>query len=344
MDSIIVTGGAGYIGSHVAKSLAAAGYRPVVFDNLATGNRWAVRWGPFEKGDLLDADRLDAVFAAHRPKGIVHLAALSDVAASFEETDAYLAVNVTGTRHLIEAAMRHGAPPIVFSSTCSVYGIPDWLPIREGAPKVPINPYGETKLAAEALLEEAARGGLPSIALRYFNVAGADPDGEIGEARQVETHLIPRLFQSVTGDGDPIRIMGTDYPTPDGTAIRDYVHVSDLADVHLEALAQLRQGHGGGAYNFGSGKGHSVREVVDAVERVTGMTVPTILAPRRAGDPPALYTDAEAAHAAFGADSTRRSDIDTIVETAWRWHRQWAASASGAVRRDVATILPSENS
>ncbi|WP_108662645.1 UDP-glucose 4-epimerase GalE [Acuticoccus kandeliae] len=326
MGKILITGGAGYIGSHVAKAVARAGLKPVVFDDLSTGSHHAVRWGAFEPGDILDTRRLHAVFAAHRPVGIIHLAALSIVAESHDHPEPYHAVNVEGTRRLLSVARTYGPIPVVFSSSCAVYGAAPRGPIAEDAPLAPISPYGATKLAAE---REVLRTNVPAMILRYFNAAGADPDGEIGEDRPVETHLLPVAFQA-TGGGAPLPILGTDYPTADGTAVRDYVHVSDIADIHVKSLRHLLLGRRGRTLNVGSGVGHSVREIVRMVEAITGATVPTTLCARRPGDPPSLHADVRAARALFGDNLTPHSDLATIVATAWRWHRQRATRVLAA--------------
>jgi UDP-arabinose 4-epimerase len=229
--TVIVTGGAGYVGSHTCKALAARGYLPVTYDNLSIGNRWAVRWGPLERGDILDAGRLHDVFKRHRPAGVLHFAALALVGESMEVPGLYYRTNVTGAQTVLDACRIHDVPAFVFSSTCAVYGVPSALPIAEETPPHPIHPYGASKLMVERILDDYEKAyGLRFMALRYFNAAGADPDGEIGETRDVETHLIPLALDALLGRRPPLRIFGEDYPTPDGTAIRDYIHVSDLAD------------------------------------------------------------------------------------------------------------------
>jgi len=320
--TVLVTGGAGYVGSHACKALAAAGFRPVCFDNLFRGHRDAVRWGPFEQGDVLDAARLDQVFEAHRPSSVMHFAALAVVGESVSDPSAYFRNNVTGTLTLLEAMRRHGVSKFVFSSTCAVYGLPDHVPIAESARRAPINPYGESKLRVETLLEErAATDGLRAIALRYFNAAGADPDGEIGEWHEPETHLIPLVLQAAAGRRPVVEIYGEDYDTPDGTCIRDYIHVSDIAEAHLLALRRLERQDAPPAINLGSSAGASVREIVALAERITGRRFPVRIAPRRPGDPPRLVADASLARAQLGWQPTR-SDPETILRTAWRWEQQ----------------------
>lgn len=323
---VLVTGGAGYIGSHACKALAAGGYLPVAFDNLSIGNRWAVRWGPLERGDILDAARLHEVFKAHRPAGVMHFAALALVGESMQAPGLYYRVNVGGALNLIEACRIHAVPAFVFSSTCAIYGTPARLPIAEDAPPAPINPYGASKLMVERILEDYAMAhGLRFMALRYFNAAGADPEGELGEARDVETHLIPLALEAALGRRPPLAVFGEDYPTPDGTAIRDYIHVSDLAAAHVRALDRLLAGAAPAKLNLGTGQGYSVRQVLEAAGRAAGRPVPHAVAPRRAGDPPELVADPRSAFALFGQDLTRRSSLEEIVATAWAWHAGGAA-------------------
>lgn len=327
--AVIVTGGAGYIGSHAAKALSRAGYEPVAYDNLSIGNASAVRWGPLELGDIADRARLGEVFRRHRPVGVLHFAALALVGESMTEPGLYYRTNVGGALAVMDAARAAGVEAFVLSSTCAVYGVPPPGPIGEATPPAPINPYGASKLMAERMLaDHGAAYGLPYMALRYFNAAGADPEGEIGELRARETHLVPLAVDAMLGRRPPVGVLGTDYPTPDGTAIRDYVHVSDLADAHVRALERLRGGGGSGVLNLGTGRGHSVREVLAAVERAGGAPVPREDRPRRPGDPPSLVADAAAARAALGDGLTARSDLDTIVSTALAWHRGEVASTA----------------
>ena len=322
---ILVTGGAGYVGAHACKALAARGYRPIVFDNLVYGHEAAVKWGPLEVGDIADRARLDAVIAEHQPQAVMHFAAFTYVGESVADPGKYYRNNVAGTLSLLEAMRDHRIGRLVFSSTAATYGMPDAVPIPETAPKAPINPYGQSKWTAEQMIADfAAAHGLRSVALRYFNAAGADPDGEIGECHDPESHLIPLAMQAVTGDGPPLTLFGDDYPTPDGTCIRDYIHVADLADAHVRALERLDRRDGADAFNLGTGSGASVRQVLDAVERVAGKPVPHSIGPRRAGDPAELVSDPKKAMHELGW-TPAMSDLDTIVATAWDWHRRNAS-------------------
>lgn len=325
MSAILVTGGAGYVGSHSCKALAAAGFRPVVFDNFSTGHRWAVRWGPLERGDLGDVEALRRAMRRHAVKAVLHFAALSNVGESMREPAPYFRNNVGGTLNLLEAMVDCGVTSLVLSSTCASYGLPQQVPIAEDHPQSPINPYGETKLAIERMLrwwDEVY--GLRWLALRYFNAAGADPDGEIGEEHSPESHLLPLAIETALGRRPHLDIYGTDYPTPDGTAIRDYVHVSDLAEAHVAGLRYLLGGGRSLACNLGTGRGHSVRDVVNAVERVSGRPLPISEAPRRPGDPPALIAAPQLAFEALQW-RPRLSELHNIVATAWKWHRSTAA-------------------
>ena len=320
--TVLVTGGAGYVGAHGCKALAAAGYRPVVYDNLIHGHEWAVQWGPFERGELSDRARLEQVFVSHRPEAVMHFAAFTAVGESVTDPGKYYRNNVAGSLTLIEAAAAHGVDKFVFSSTAAAYGLPASVPITEDAPNKPINPYGRSKLMIEQILFDFERAhGLNSAIMRYFNAAGASPDGEIGECHDPETHLIPLALDAVAEKGPELTVFGTDYPTPDGTCIRDYIHVGDLADAHVRALDRLAAGGETRAYNLGTGSGVSVREILDAVERVTGKAVPHRIGPRRAGDPPVLVSDPSRARAELGWEA-RMSDIETIIATAWAWHQR----------------------
>jgi len=318
--SVLVTGGAGYIGSHAAKALSRAGYEVVVFDNLAAGHREAVRYGELVEGDITD---VAAVRDALRRRGIfavMHFAAFLDVGESVREPARYYRNNLVGALSVLEAMVAEGVRLFVLSSTCATYGEPIETPIPETHPQRPINSYGETKLAVERALPHFERAhGLHSVALRYFNAAGADPDGEIGEDHSPEIHLIPRTIAAATG-GPGLQVFGDDYPTPDGTCLRDYVHVADLADAHVRALDRLVKTGASGAYNLGTGHPYSVRDVIETVERVTARTVPWTLAPRRPGDPAALYAAAGKAKAELGWEP-RFPDLESIVRTAWGWHR-----------------------
>ena len=319
---VLVTGGAGYIGSHACKALAEAGYTPVTYDNLSIGNRWAVRWGPLEIGDVRDGVQLGTVIRRHRPVGVLHFAALALVGESMSDPGLYYRMNVGGAQAVADAALAGGVGALVFSSTCAVYGTPARLPITEATPKAPINPYGASKLMAERLLEDYDMAhGLRFAALRYFNAAGADPEVEIGEARAVETHLVPLAIDAVLGRRPPLKVMGTDYPTPDGTAIRDYIHVSDLATAHVRALDRLLGGAPSFTCNLGTGSGQSIRQVLGSIARIAGRDVPHETAPRRSGDPAELVADTALSRQLLGADLTPLSDLDSIIATALAWHR-----------------------
>ena len=328
--NVLVTGGAGYIGSHTCKALAAAGYSPVTLDNLAYGHRWAVRWGPFEQADLADRQAVERVLREHRIGAVIHFAAYAYVGESMTDPGKYFRNNVINTLNLLEAMRAAGVGRIVFSSTCATYGVPQAVPIAEDHPQSPVNPYGESKLFVERALHwNGVAHGLRWMALRYFNAAGADPEGEIGEDHDPETHLIPLAIEAALGRRPDLQVMGTDYPTPDGTAIRDYVHVTDLADAHLRALRHLEDDGPSGALNLGTGRGHSVREVVAMVERVTGRKVGARDAPRRASDPPALVAAPGRARQLLGWEP-RWSSLEAIVQSACRWH---GAHAPGAEQR-----------
>lgn len=318
--SILVTGGAGYIGSHACKALARAGYTPVVYDNLSRGHRHAVRWGPLIEGDLADKTRLVDALRAHRVSAIIHFAALAYVGESVIDPELYYRNNLSGSLTLLAAMRQAGIATIVFSSTCAVYGSPATLPLRETSATAPVSPYGETKLAIERMLHWYALAyGMRYVALRYFNAAGADPDGDIGEQHEPETHLLPRVLRAALGIGDPVEIYGTDYPTPDGTAIRDYVHVTDLADAHVRALGYLADGGGPSrAINLGTGCGASVREVIAAVEQITGRRVPQHITERRPGDASILVADPGLARSLLGWQPGH-SDLAAIVRTALMW-------------------------
>jgi UDP-glucose-4-epimerase GalE len=319
-QSVLVTGGAGYIGSHACKILARAGYQPVVFDNLSRGHRQAVRWGPLVEGDLADRERLVMALQTHSVSAVVHFAAFAYVGESVADPALYYRNNLAGTLSLLEAMRAARVDKIVFSSTCATYGIPEGIPIRETAPQLPVNPYGETKLAIERALRWYGEAyDLRSVSLRYFNAAGADSEGEIGERHEPETHLVPLVLQAALGQRSHIDIYGSDYPTADGTAIRDYIHVEDLAEAHLRALEHLSAGRESAALNLGTGRGHSVREVITAAEAVSGRAVPWRNAARRAGDPPVLVADPSLAAKRLGWRA-RHSDLHTIIGTALAWH------------------------
>lgn len=320
--NVLVTGGAGYIGSHTAKALVCSGYSPVVIDDLSTGHMHNVRWGPLIQADISDTRTVRRVLEEYRIGAVVHFAGSALISESTVRPLQYFQNNLGGTLSLLQAMLDVGVREIVFSSTCATYGLPNQTPISEEQPQKPINPYGESKLAVEHLLEWMGRAGqLRWIALRYFNAAGADPDGELGEEHEQETHLIPLVIGATLHERPPVRIFGADYPTPDGTAIRDYIHVTDLASAHVCALRYLNRGGENRAFNLGTGKGVSVLEVIAAIEIVSGRRVPRTTAARRLGDPPALVSTPERAHQSLEWRPCY-SALETIVETAWRWHSE----------------------
>jgi UDP-arabinose 4-epimerase len=326
-ETVLVTGGAGYIGSHACKALARAGYVPVAYDNLGRGHSESVRWGPLVVGDLADGALVESTLRRHAVAAVMHFAAFAYVGESVKEPALYFRNNVANSLVLMEAMRNAGVGSIVFSSTCATYGIPDAMPIAETTPQRPINPYGESKLMIERMLHWlGAAHGLQYAVLRYFNAAGDDPDGEIGENHDPETHLVPLVLETALGRREAVEIFGTDYPTPDGTAIRDYIHVTDLAEAHVLALAHLRAGEGSLALNLGTGRGFSVREVIDAAERVTGHAIKRRETARRPGDPAMLVADASRAREVL-AWAPRHSGLDDILATAWAWHRRHRAHA-----------------
>ncbi|HMD49107.1 MAG TPA: UDP-glucose 4-epimerase GalE [Bryobacteraceae bacterium] len=317
--AILVTGGAGYIGSHTAKALAQAGLQPVVVDNLERGHRAAVQWGPLIEADIGDRAALEKIFREHAIQAVLHFAAFAYVGESMQQPDLYFRNNVVKTLNLLEAMQASGVRTIVFSSTCASYGNPRWIPIAEDHPQNPVNPYGESKLMVERLLHWfGVVHGLQWTALRYFNAAGADPDGQLGEDHDPEPHLIPVAIAAAMGRAKALEIYGTDYDTPDGTAIRDYLHVTDLGSAHVAALRYLQQGGESTAFNLGTGRGHTVREVIAMVEQVSGHKVPAREAGRRAGDPPALVADASKAGRLLHWTPCH-STLQEIVHTAWNW-------------------------
>ncbi len=320
LGRVLVTGGAGYIGSHAAKALHRAGYGVVVYDNLVAGHREAVRFGPLVEGDIADVAAVRAAIREHRISSVMHFAAFLDVGESVREPARYYRNNVVGTLGVLEAMVAESVRRFVLSSTCATYGEPTEMPISETHPQQPINSYGASKLVIEQALPHFERAyGMQAIALRYFNAAGADPEGELGEDHSPEIHLIPRAIEAVTG-GRGLQVFGDDYPTPDGTCLRDYVHVSDLATAHVNALGSLATGGPSSAYNLGTGRPQSVKDVIDAVSRVAGRSVPWTLAARRPGDPAALYAAPHKAQTSLGWQP-KHSDLDTIVRTAWQWHQ-----------------------
>ncbi len=327
MDNILICGGAGYIGSHMAQWLAEQGHTVTVLDNLSTGHRQAVRWGELIEADLLDPAALERAFHGRGFDAVIHFGALSLVGESVAKPYAYYGNNVTGTLNLLETMRRHAVEKLVFSSTAAVFGSPASALIDEDHPKTPINPYGASKLMAERFLDDAAHAyGLRSVALRYFNAAGALPEHGIGEAHACETHLIPNVLRAALGDGPSLKVFGNDYDTADGTCVRDYVHVQDLAQAHALALAFMQHQDGAHAFNLGNGQGFSVNEVIATAAAVTGRPVPHELAPRRAGDPASLVASSRKARDVLGWQP-RWTELAPIIESAWRWHRDppaWA--------------------
>jgi UDP-glucose-4-epimerase GalE len=326
MSTVLVTGGAGYIGSHVVKVLVQAGHRVVIYDNLSAGHRAAAeraggKGTPLVVGDVAETERLTHTLTDYAVDAVMHFAAWLSVPDSVRNPSGYYRNNVGGTLSVLDAMVAAGVKHLVFSSTCAVFGTPERTPITEDLPKHPINAYGETKLAIEGALPHYERAyGLRSVALRYFNAAGADPDGALGEHHDPEIHVIPRAIDAALGRGS-FQMFGDDYETPDGTCLRDYVHVMDLADAHLLALEALRAGGASTAYNLGNGRPTSVRDIIESVERVVGRPVPYTLSARRPGDPPALYASSERVRRDLGW-KPRYEAVDTIVESAWRWRER----------------------
>jgi UDP-glucose 4-epimerase/UDP-arabinose 4-epimerase len=322
--AVLVTGGAGYIGAHTAKALHEQGFTPVVYDSLSSGFQEAVRWGPFVHGDVRDAPALIEAIDAHGIKAVIHFAGLIEVGRSVVKPDLFWEHNVTGTAALLTAMRERGVERLVFSSSAAVYGEGGRGPLEaipESAPKAPASPYGDTKLAAEWMIEAQCRAyGLAAVALRYFNAAGADPSGLIGEAHEPETHLIPLAMAAALGDGKPLTVFGDDFGTPDGTCLRDYIHVTDLAAAHVAALTAALAPGAYEAANVGTGQGSSVLQVVEAVGRAVGRAVPHSIGARRAGDPPSLVADPSRAKSLFGWSAVR-SSLDEIVADAMRWER-----------------------
>jgi len=321
MKNILVVGGAGYIGSHMCKYLSRQGYQPIVLDNLVYGHQGAVKWGPFFKGSAGDRDLLRKIFSEHSVEAVMHFAAFCYVGESVEKPAKYYENNVSNSVSLLEVMVENKVPNFIFSSSCATYGEPVEIPICEDHPQNPINPYGRTKLMVEQILRDFEEAyGLGAVCLRYFNAAGADPDGELGEDHNPETHLIPLVLQTALGQRPHIDIFGDDYPTKDGTCIRDYIHIEDLAYAHLLALERLLNGQAGGRYNLGNGDGYSVKEVIDVARSITGKPIPAKVSERRAGDPAVLVGSSEKASRELGW-RPRFGKLEAIIETAWNWHR-----------------------
>ena len=316
---VLVTGGAGYIGAHACKALARAGFEPVVFDNLSTGWSGAVKWGPLVRGDLMDRASIDAALAEHRPAAVMHFAALSLVGESMQDPGLYWRVNVGGALNLLEACAAAGVSNFVFSSTCATYGDQDGVLLTEETPQRPINAYGGSKLAIEQMLQDFGKAaGISHVIFRYFNVAGADPEGETGEQHVPETHLIPLMLDAVAGKRPALTVFGTDYPTRDGTCVRDYVHVTDLADAHVLGLRRLLDGKGNGVFCLGTGRGFSVREVIEASRAVTNREVPVVIGDRRAGDAAARVSSSTHAIEELGWEP-KHSTLRQMIGDAWSW-------------------------
>jgi len=321
MDTVLITGGAGFVGSHCCKAFAAAGLTPITYDDLSRGKKQLVRWGPLEVGDIRDVTRLGEVFSKYSPVAVIHCAALAYVGESVEKPVDYYSVNVGGTINLLETMLSHSVQYLIFSSSCAIYGIPTKVPIFEDEMQVPINPYGHSKLMGEQIIKDAANAKrLRYIGLRFFNVSGCDPDREIGEIHEPETHIIPRALMVAKGDLPFLEILGDDYDTPDGTCIRDYIHVSDLAEFHLKAMMKLKDEKLNACVNLGTGHGYSVKEVIQTAEKITGRKIRVKVRERRPGDPAILVSDPARAHALFG-NLFKRSDLSTIIETQWSWIR-----------------------
>ena len=320
--AVLVCGGAGYIGSHVNKMLDRMGYDTVVFDNLVYGHREAVKWGEFVRGDLKNPEEIEAVFDTYPIEAVMHFAAYAYVGESVTDPEKYYFNNVACTLNLLRAMRGHGCDKIIFSSTCATYGEPARVPIPEDMPQNPINPYGASKLMVERILSDYGTAyGLRSVALRYFNAAGADPECEIGEDHDPETHLIPLVLDAASGKRPDIKVFGTDYPTRDGSCIRDYIHVEDLAKAHILALKYLQSGGASERFNLGNERGTSVLEVIEAVKKVTGKDFKVTLSDRRPGDPATLVGSSDKVKAVLGWEP-RYADIETIVEHAWKWHEK----------------------
>lgn len=322
MTKILVTGGAGYIGSHVCKRLASQGFEPIVFDSLENGHESFVKWGPLVQGDIRRKDDVEQAFATHRPEAVMHLAAYAYVGESSEQPEKYYENNVEGTLNVLASVLEHNIKAFVFSSSCAVYGIPETLPITEETEKNPINPYGSTKLAVENVLEDYAEThDLRYVSLRYFNAAGADQDEEIGEWHDPETHLIPLTLDVALGRRDSLEIYGDDYPTEDGTCVRDYLHVEDISEAHVAALKHLLAGKPSDVFNLGVGQGYSVLEIIKMAQEVTGQEIPYQIKDRRPGDPPILVADASKAARQLSW-SPQHSNLEQILRDAYAWQKK----------------------
>lgn len=316
---VLVVGGAGYIGSHMVKSLLGAGYDVITFDNLSSGHRDAVLGGIFVEGDLADTQCLERVFKEYQPEAVMHFASYIQVGESVRKPDIYYRNNVTNTLNLLDVMREHGVNKFIFSSTAAVFGEPDYVPIDEAHPNQPLNPYGRSKWMIEQILADYDKAfDFKSVCLRYFNAAGADPDGQLGERHEPETHLIPLILQAASGKRESIQVFGRDYDTPDGTCIRDYIHIVDLCSAHLAALEYLNGGGSSDRFNLGNGSGFSVQEVLDAVQKVSGKVVKVIDGERREGDPARLVADASRARSTLGWKPVF-TDLETIVLHAWQW-------------------------
>ena len=336
--NILVTGGAGYIGSHTCKALASAGYTPVTFDNLVYGHKWSVKWGPLIEGDLADRTLIREVLREYNIEAVIHFAAYAYVGESMLEPGKYFRNNVINTINLLDAMVEHGVGQIVFSSTCATYGTPEHVPIDEQHPQHPVNPYGETKLIIERALHwYSLAHNIRAAALRYFNAAGADPEAGIGEDHDPETHLIPLVIETALGRRSHVEIFGTDYPTPDGSAVRDYIHVTDLATAHVQALERLKSGSENLFLNLGTGTGYSVKEVIAMVEQVSGRTVTANTAPRRPGDPAELVAANGCAGEILGWEP-QHSGLQNIIETALRWHEMHAPGETASSTQQATSL------
>jgi len=319
---ILIVGGAGYIGSHVNKELNKRGYETVVFDNLIYGHKEAVKWGAFEYGDISNTNRLEEVFKKYKIDAVFHFSAFAYVGESVGNPAKYYQNNVAATINLLNVCVRYGVKNFVFSSSCATYGVPETVPITEAMSQNPINPYGRTKYIVEQILRDYESAyGLHSICLRYFNAAGCDPDCEIGENHDPETHIIPKVLDAAIGKDAQIKVFGNDYPTKDGTCVRDYIHVLDLADAHIKALEYMKKENKSDCINLGTSEGISVLEIIEAARRITGKEIKVSFEERRAGDPPALIGSNKKAHDVLGWQP-KYSDVDNIIKTAWNWHKK----------------------